>query len=332
MIDKLIIRLFIFPLLFVLLSNFQNWATVPSVAEPAPEPVQVTNPPVNHPPHIIELKTSPEIIAPRENCQISCIAADDDGDKVSYEWIANKGDITGSGHKILWTAPAVEGIYPVVVRVIDTGEGSTEGSINITVKNNDVPTIDALWADVEWVAPFESCNIVCRANDLDGDALDYEWTPLSGTVSGTGPIVVWTAPEQPGPQSIMVRVSDSYGGSVASLLTINVAVDKPPVIEEFIVTADKPKFLRKYPDEYKVLRSATCTIECVATESYDSLTYSWSAERGELIGEGAMVTWIPPQVKGYVNIRVTVTDIAGNKIEEVLVFKVEKCSCVFDSG
>jgi hypothetical protein len=332
MIDKLKVRLLLFPLLLILLSNLQNCATMSSVAEPAPEPVQINNPPVNNPPHIIELKSNQDIITPLANCEISCIAADDDGDKVSYEWIVKKGNITGNGYKIIWTAPTVEGVYPIVVRVTDTRDGITESSINVIVKNNDVPTIDALWADVKWLEPSESCNLVCRANDLDDDMLDYQWTPLDGSVSGTGPIVVWTAGEQQGPQSIMVRVSDGYGGSVASLLTINVATDKPPVIKEFIVTADKPKFLRKYPEEYKVLRGTTCSIECVAEGSRGDLVYNWFAERGEIIGEGAIVTWIPPEVKGQVAITVSVADMAGNKVEEILVFKVEKCSCVFDSG
>ncbi len=325
--NKYRVRSLLSTLLFVIGSVLQACAPISSVAdvaEPVPDLI-----PTNHPPHIINLKSSQDIITTLGNCHVSCIAADEDGDEVSYEWIVEKGEVIGSGYKIIWTAPGSEGIYPVTVRVNDTREGITEGSINVTVRNNDAPTISALSADVEWLAPFESCNIVCRANDLDDDILDYTWTPLDGSVLGTGPIVVWTAAEQPGPQSIMVKVSDGYGGSIASLLTINVALDQPPQIEELIVTASKPKLLRKYTEEYKVLRGTSCQIECVVAGSYDELDYNWFAEKGEISGEGAIITWVPPQEKGEVILGVTVTDIAGNESEKKLIFKVEKCSCVF---
>jgi len=283
---------------------------------------------INHSPILTSLKVSRDIITPLGNCQISCIASDPDGDDLNYKWLAKEGEITGEGYKIIWTAPSDEGIYSVSIKISDA-EKSIEEVVNITVRNNHPPTITELLADVEWLNPLESCHIICRAEDSDNDKLSYRWTTVDGSINGTGPIIVWTAPQQPGPRGISVTVSDDYGGSVARLLTVNVAENHPPVIEEFIVTGSEPKSLKKYADEYKILKGRSCLIECVVTYANDELEYTWSAERGVISGEGSVITWVPPSVKGFVNLTVVVTDMSGNKTEEVLVFKVETCSCVF---
>lgn len=312
--------MFIYIILLVFFGYLQNCNPVTLVVD------QVQ---VNHTPVIISLKTSRDIITPLRNCQISCIASDPDGDDLNYKWSAEEGKITGEGYKIVWTAPSDEGIYCVSIRISDAEE-SIEEVVNITVRNNHPPTITGLLADVEWIYPLESCHIICRAKDSDDDALSYKWATVEGSISGTGPIVTWTAPQQPGPRGITVIVSDEYGGNVARLLTINVADSHPPVIEEFIVTGSEPKYLRKYTDEYKILEGKSCQIECIVTYANDDLVYTWSAERGEISGEGSVITWVPPSVKGIVILTVIVTDIAGNETEEDLVFKVETCSCVFE--
>ena len=284
---------------------------------------------VNHSPLIISLKTNQNIITPLGNCQVSCIASDQDGDNLNYSWLAEEGKITGEGYKIIWTAPGNEGIYSIRIRLSDDEE-SIEKTIKITVRNNHVPVINGLFADVKWVKPLEDCHFICRAEDSDDDELNYRWNTIAGSINGTGPIIVWTAPQQAGPQDITVTVSDKYGGSTTKLLTLNVAENHPPVIEDFIITGSEPKYLREYTDEYKILEGKSCQIECIINDLNGDLEYIWSAERGELSGEGSIVTWVAPGVKGIVNLTLIVTDIAGNMTEETIVFKVETCSCVFE--
>lgn len=310
-------------LIYIFLLVFCGFMQSDASAIPVVDQLQVNRSPV-----ITSLKVSRDIITPLGNCQISCIASDPDGDDLNYKWLAEEGEITGGGYKIIWTAPSDEGVYSVSINISDD-EKSVEEIVNIEVRNNNSPIITELLADVEWLNPLESCHIICRAEDSDNDELNYRWTTVEGSIAGTGPIIIWTASPQPGPQSITVIVSDEYGGSVAKLLTINVAENHPPVIEEFIVTGSEPKFLKKYTDEYKILKGRSCQIECVVTYADDKLKYTWSAERGEISGEGSLITWMAPGVKGFVNLTVVVTDMAGNKTEEVLVFKVETCSCVF---
>lgn len=309
--------------IYILLLVFYGFIQNINPVIPVIDQVQINNSPV-----MLELKTSRDIITPLGNCQISCIAFDLDGDDLNYTWSAEEGNITGEGYKINWTAPGDEGIYSINVRLGDNEE-NVEGIVNITVRNNHPPTITELLTDVEWINPLENCHIICRAEDSDDDELSYKWTSVDGSITGAGPIVVWTAPQQPGPRSIAVTVSDEYGGSVARLLNINVAENHPPVIDGFIVTGSEPKYLREYTDEYKILEGKSCQIECKVTYANEELKYTWSAERGEISGEGSIITWVPPGVKGLVNLTVVVTDMAGNEAEGNLVFKVETCSCVF---
>ena len=309
--------------IYILLLVFYGFIQNINPVVPVIDQVQINNPPV-----MLETKTSRDIITPFGNCQISCIAFDPDGDDLNYLWFAEEGEISGEGYKINWTAPGNEGIYSINVRLADDEE-NIEGIVNITVRNNHPPTITELLTDVEWTSPLGNCHIICRAEDSDDDELSYKWTSVDGSITGTGPIVVWTAPQQPGPRSITVIVSDEYGGSVARLLNINVAENHPPVIDGFIVTGSEPKYLREYTDEYKILKGKSCQIECKVTYANEELKYTWSAERGEISGEGSIITWVPPGVKGFVNLTVVVTDRAGNETEGILVFKVETCSCVF---
>ena len=85
----------------------------------------------NHPPIITILKAEPGAILVSESCRIECIAADEDGDELSYEWSASKGDINGDGATVIWTAPDSEGIYNIAVTVTD-GRGG-----EIVKKNKD---------------------------------------------------------------------------------------------------------------------------------------------------------------------------------------------------
>src|SRR4030042_5740934 len=69
----------------------------------------------NHPPIITSLKADPETVLVSASCQVECIASDEDGDELSYEWSASKGDIDGDGATVTWNAPNRKGVYNVVV-------------------------------------------------------------------------------------------------------------------------------------------------------------------------------------------------------------------------
>jgi hypothetical protein len=64
--------------------------------------------------------------------------------------------------------------------------------------------------------------------------------------------------------------------------------------------------------EQQVLPSSNSRITCVATDSDgDPLVYTWSAEKGTIIGTGDTITWNAPDVQGTYSIIASVTDDKG---------------------
>ena len=90
--------------------------------------------PVNNPPVITSLKAKLEVISPLDSCLIECIASDEDGDELVYEWSVSEGEINGNGAAVAWIAPEQEGVYDIMVDVIDGRGGKASGTVSITVK------------------------------------------------------------------------------------------------------------------------------------------------------------------------------------------------------
>ena len=176
---------------------------------------------------------------------------------------------------------------------------------------SEPPVISSLTADKELVNPSGSCLVSCVASDPDGDELSYTWSASSGNISGEGAVVTWIAPEEVGAYAITVKVTDSRRGQATAQLTLDVAVNHPPVIES--LTADPPA----------VNRGRTSTIECVASDpDDDELSYLWSAEEGDISGQGATITWTAPGTCATYTITVTVADGRGEEASQALSIKV----------
>ena len=284
----------------------------------------------NHPPIITSLQAEPEAVLLSASCQIECIASDKDGDQLSYEWLASKGDIEGEGATVTWNAPDSEGIYNLVVKVTDGNGGEAIDYVSITVRGNNPPTITSLIANVDWVTPLGNCQVKCDAEDPDGDELSYEWSANGGNISGTGSVVTWTAPDAMGLYNIKVVVTDGSGEEDTRSLTISVAQDQPPNIEDLVVTPKGHKYLKKYTGGYEILKGKSCEIECIASDPEGGeLSYEWSASAGEISGEGAVITWTAPLQGGKVTVAIAASD--GRDVASTsIVFNVKTCaSCAF---
>lgn len=181
---------------------------------------------------------------------------------------------------------------------------------------NQPPVISSLTANnEEEVSPGGSCQIECTASDPDEDELSYIWSADGGNISGEGPVVIWTAPDELGTYTITVQVTDGRDGEETEQITINaVAPNHPPVIES--LTA-----------EWSRLRKASNTpITCLASDpDEDELSYIWSANGGNITGEGNTVTWVAPNDYGTYTITVTVTDGRGGEARDSIDIVV--CSC-----
>jgi hypothetical protein len=194
---------------------------------------------------------------------------------------------------------------------------------------NRRPIITSLEAEAEWTAPLGSLQVTCNASDFDDDELSYEWSTTGGNITGTGPEIIWTAPEEVGMYDITVVVDDGQGRNTTGLITLIASNGPPPIIEDLIVTAEH-EYLKKTTTGYKVGKTKEYNIECIASNTSGELVYEWSCDDGEISGEGSMITWTAPDTESDVTVTVKVFDDLGNWVRKSIVFEVVEClSCIF---
>jgi hypothetical protein len=199
-----------------------------------------------------------------------------------------------------------------------------------TTVANRLPTITSLEAEAEWIRPSGNVQMTCTASDPDGDELSYKWITTGGHISGTGAIAVWTAPEEVGMYDITVVVDDGHDGKDTAFLTLIASNGPPPSIQNLVVTAKEPKYLKTTSTGYKVGKTKEYYIECIASATNGELVYEWPCNGGEISGQGPLITWTAPGTSGYVTVTAKVFDGAANWVRKNVVFEVVDCSpCEF---
>ena len=280
--------------------------------------------PENVAPAIDTLSSSHDQLYGAQSCDLYCSAHDDDEDALTFVWSSTDGKVTPSGTTAMWTAPRQHGSYAIMVEVHDGNGGYDTSGVIVTVARNQAPAINTLTCSPQLMLPGESSTVSCDASDPDGHALAYEWSSSSGTISGNGHTVTWTAPSAPGTYLVAVRVSDGLGGDSTRSALLSVAPATPPVIDELIVRPFLPEYTKEFPWGYRVLRGCLCEceIECVASAMGKELTYDWSCNEGSIEGSGPTVLFIPPKGRAEVHVTVTVSDSFGHSATGGLFFKV----------
>jgi len=196
--------------------------------------------------------------------------------------------------------------------------------------DNRQPVISSLAAEANWTTPLGSLQVTCNASDYDGDELSYNWSASGGELTGTGPEVTWTAPEEIGGYDITVVVDDGQDSNDTGSLILIAANGTLPIIENLIVTAREPKYLKETSWGYKVGKEKEYDIECIASNTSGELVFEWLCDGGEISGEGSMITWTAPDTACDVTVTVIVFDVAGYMDNESIFFEVVSCSsCVF---
>lgn len=182
-------------------------------------------------------------------------------------------------------------------------------------KINELPVISDLAVTSQGeINPGVTAQITCTAVDPDEDELTYTWTADGGTMSGSGNHIYWQAPEALGTYTIYVEVSDG-DDIVTDQLTLTVlAPNNFPVMEP--LSTDCPR----------VKPAKSGVITCVASDpDKDELTYTWTAERGNITGSGDEVTWTAPSEYGTYVISVIVTDGRGGEVTGSI--NIIVCTC-----
>ncbi|MBN1376085.1 MAG: hypothetical protein JXA01_08020 [Dehalococcoidia bacterium] len=81
-----------------------------------------------------EKKKIPELVALKYDVvELSCLAHDDDNDKLDYIWQATGGKLSGTGAGIQWIAAGEPGIYTISVEVSDEEGASDLFQITVNV-------------------------------------------------------------------------------------------------------------------------------------------------------------------------------------------------------
>ena len=195
--------------------------------------------------------------------------------------------------------------------------------INIGCAVNKLPVISSLALTTEGeIPPGTTAHIECTATDPDEDELRYTWSADGGTISGSGAIVSWAAPDEMGTYTINVEVSD--GENIATdQLTITVSEPNELPGIELLIT-DCPR----------VKKAGTATITCEGSDpNGDDLIYTWSAERGNISNiseDGTIVSWVAPNEYGEYAITVTVSDGRGGEITNEITIIVCGCASACD--
>jgi len=198
----------------------------------------------NNPPTIESLDTEEAEVIVSASCNIECVASDQDGDELGYEWSASGGSISGEGSMVTWTAPEAAGTYTIMVMVTDDQGGEDTASLDIDVLafNNPPKIKDKGFLVTNKIdEPMENGKVLkehsyyieCIASDPDGDELSYDWWVSDGEILEEddaidllpdsmladyrpkireGSVIFWRAPDYTTKVTFEVTVSDDRGG------------------------------------------------------------------------------------------------------------------------
>ncbi|MFW6103013.1 MAG: PKD domain-containing protein [Chloroflexota bacterium] len=214
-----------------------------------------------------------------------------------------------------------------------------------------MPDVASLSLSSAVVAPGETSVISCNVASGDSDDLQYIWSCESGELKASDASADWKAPSSEGTYAVSVTVLDSSGNSDEASIDVHVrdsssvaeddtsdSVSPPmspapdqsasPEILGFSVNADHRYLSNAFGDNYSILVGRSCAITCEVNDP-DSVSFEWTANDGEITGEGDTVTWKAPKVPGNLKLTVTVTDEQGDEDSAELSFYCTTCSQCF---
>ena len=165
------------------------------------------------------------------------------------------------------------------------------------------PRIQSLAAEEDTVEFTKNTNVYLKVFDKDSDQFTYEWSSTSGSISGSGDMVVWNAPSVEGPADISVIVSDGNGNSDSLSIKVYAVGEINRAPEVVKIEASK---------NY-VLPGESIDLNCIADDSNgDNLDYTWTANGGAFDNNKVEnPSWTAPAAEGSYTLSVKVTDTGG---------------------
>jgi len=127
-----------------------------------------------------------------------------------------------------------------IIHIIKGKSNSKGIMIEVIPWKNHPPFISSLIAQPYTLQINNSSSLICYAADEDGDALHYIWSTSDGTISGDGPNITWTAPNQTGNYEITCEVIDSSGDKNMKSIQLSVVKNMP------LLTSQEIELLKKF--------------------------------------------------------------------------------------
>ncbi len=171
-------------------------------------------PVTNYPPRIKCLAADTTIVCFGKSTTIYCTAEDRDNNELLYEWHSTGGTFSGESATVTWIASGSEGNYIITCIVNDgnSGKDTAEVSIGVVESINHVPVISKITANPGVINLGGTTELICNAEDPDGDTLNYMWIADYGTLSANDSIANWIAPVVEGYYYIICEINDGHGG------------------------------------------------------------------------------------------------------------------------
>ncbi|MGB6122844.1 MAG: LamG-like jellyroll fold domain-containing protein [Bacteroidota bacterium] len=176
----------------------------------------------NYPPRIKALAADSTQVPAGGYVTVYCTAADRESPALLYSWSGTGGSFLGSTKQVLWSAPDSTGSF-ILTCIVEDGAGERDTAdliVEVVTSVNHPPIITSLTARPRKVDLTKLSQLLCTAADPDGDPLSYAWSASSGTFSGSGPGVSWTAPGSELYAVITCTVTDTAGGDATDSVGI----------------------------------------------------------------------------------------------------------------
>jgi hypothetical protein len=193
----------------------------------AAPPVPVA--PDNNNPVITNVSYAHDALA-RQDLELTCVAADADGDELKYEWAVESGQMNGNGPNAVWITPDTMGDYVIEVKVSDARGGVATQTLNVRILSNadgtTTPNVDLHLSSASTDAvPVKRTvkvgtrtRIKCIVDNQEKGELKYVWSKEGGFLradpkapqldSGLCDTAFFTAPPNVGHYLITVVVED----------------------------------------------------------------------------------------------------------------------------
>ena len=263
----------------------------------------------NTAPSLSSVTASPPQVSPGGTITLEADATDAEQSDLSYTWTIpdDWSADTTTGERIDVTAPDTYDVTATAeVVVADPRGAQTSGSVVISTRDNQGPTIDSFSANPTSVQKGGTIDLEVIAQDPNGDALQYDWSVAkqqTWTLSTNGSEATLQSPEQPNATTrVEVAVEDEEGKTARASKVVSTKPNVSPSIGS--VSAN--------PTTVSPGKTSTVSVSASDPDG-DSLDYQWSATGSwSVSGSGASASITPPSTYGATGVvTVQVTDGFG---------------------